>query len=256
MPSQCFNVSHELMGSLTKYKQDFIDNGFTVIEHIFSESEIGAIINTIEQADSSKPAFRKSADVFAIRQVLKEVPQILPLTFTKRFQSIINNLFGSDYFVVKSIYFDKPGDSNWFVPYHQDLTISVANKIHVEGFGPWSLKQIQFTVQPPLHILESNFTVRIHLDDTNEHNGALRVIPKSHTKGIYRPETIDWSEETEVTCNGPKGGVMFMRPLLLHASSRTTNKRKRRVVHIEFSNKSLPQPLQWSELIVEKTSVT
>jgi ectoine hydroxylase-related dioxygenase (phytanoyl-CoA dioxygenase family) len=65
--------------------------------------------------------------------------------------------------------------------------------------------------------------LRIHLDDTDENNGALRVIPKSHVKGIYRSETIDWSKETEVTCKVPKGGIMLMRPLLLHASSRTTN---------------------------------
>jgi ectoine hydroxylase-related dioxygenase (phytanoyl-CoA dioxygenase family) len=40
-------------------------------------------------------------------------------------------------------------------------------------------------------------TVRIHLDDTDENNGALRVVPKSHLKGIYRPETIDWTIETK-----------------------------------------------------------
>ena len=110
------------------------------------------------------------------------------------------------------------------------------------------MKQNQYAVQPPLHILENNFTIRIHLDDTDENNGALRVIPKSHAKGIYRPETIDWSKEREVTCIVSKGGVMLMRPLLLHASSRTTNNKKRRVIHIEFSNQSLPEPLQWSEL--------
>jgi ectoine hydroxylase-related dioxygenase (phytanoyl-CoA dioxygenase family) len=87
-----------------------------------------------------------------------------------------------------------------------------------------------------LSILENNFTIRIHLDDTDENNGALRVIPGSHLKGIYRPETIDWAIETEATCNVQKGGIMIMRPLLLHASSRTVNEQKRRVVHVEFSN--------------------
>jgi ectoine hydroxylase-related dioxygenase (phytanoyl-CoA dioxygenase family) len=100
--------------------------------------------------------------------------------------------------------------------------------------------------------LESNFTIRIHLDDTDEHNGALRVIPKSHMKGIYRPETIDWAKETEVTCKVKKGGVMLMRPLLLHASSRTTNGKRRRVIHIEFSNRTLPAPLKWSKRMEEQ----
>ncbi|WP_220275173.1 phytanoyl-CoA dioxygenase family protein [Emticicia sp. BO119] len=121
--------------------------------------------------------------------------------------------------------------------------------MEIDGFGPWTVKHQQFAVQPPLSILEDNFTIRIHLDDTDEGNGALKVIPKSHQKGIYRPETIDWSIETECICSVKKGGIMFMKPLLLHASNRTTNQRKRRVVHIEFSRITLPESLQWSEAL-------
>jgi ectoine hydroxylase-related dioxygenase (phytanoyl-CoA dioxygenase family) len=237
------------MADLNKYKQGILDDGFTVIENVFTDTEIEHIIEIIQQANTSKPTFRKTNDLFAIRQFLKEVPATSPFIFTKRLNSIIREIFGEGYFVVKSIYFDKPGKSNWFVSYHQDLTISVDKKIEIEGFGPWSVKQDQYAVQPPLEILESNFTIRIHLDDTDENNGALRVIPKSHVKSIYRPETIDWSKETEVTCKVPKGGIMIMRPLLLHASSRTTNNKRRRVIHIEFGNQCLPEPLQWSELI-------
>ena len=86
------------------------------------------------------------------------------------------------------------------------------------------------------------------MDDTNEHNGALRVIPRSHLKGIYKPETIDWNMEAEVSCKVLMGGIMIMRPLLLHASSRTTNNKQRRVIHIEYSNAILESPLEWSEL--------
>lgn len=94
-----------------------------------------------------------------------------------------------------------------------------------------------------IRILEQIFTVRIHLDDTNEKNGALRVIPGSHKKGIYRPEKINWDEETEVSCPIMAGGIMIMKPLLLHASSRTLNKDRRRVIHLEFCNSELPPPL-------------
>lgn len=228
-------------------KQDFISNGFAIINDVFSQKEVDAIVDTIEQVDSTRPTFRRSADLFAIRQFVKEVPQVMPLIFIETLTNIIHDLFGKDYFIVKSIYFDKPGDSNWFVSYHQDLTISVDKKIELEGFGPWTVKQNQFAVQPPLPVLESNVTIRIHLDDTDEHNGALRVISGSHLKGIIRSETIDWSKETEITCKVKRGGIMLMRPLLLHASSRSTENKRRRVIHIEFSNKRLPEPLQWSE---------
>ncbi|PSL35369.1 phytanoyl-CoA dioxygenase family protein [Chitinophaga ginsengisoli] len=231
------------------YQQEIAANGFTVIENVFTDREVDSLIALIQQADSSKATFRKTKDLFAIRQFLRELPDAVPAIITPTLMAKLNELFGEGYQVVKSIYFDKPGDSNWFVSYHQDLTISVKDKADVPGFGPWTVKQQQYAVQPPLRILENNFTVRIHLDDTDEHNGALRVIPGSHRKGIYRPETIDWSKETEVSCNVSKGGIMIMRPLLLHASSRTTNNHKRRVIHIEFSNQELPASLQWSELL-------
>jgi ectoine hydroxylase-related dioxygenase (phytanoyl-CoA dioxygenase family) len=156
-------------------------------------------------------------------------------------------LFGDKYFTVKSIYFDKPQSSNWYVSYHQDLTISVDKKVEVDGFGFWTTKHNQFSVQPTLDILQNIVTIRIHLDYTDENNGALKVVSKSHRQGIYRPETIDWTKEKEEVCSVEKGGVMLMKPLLLHSSGRTTNNQQRRVIHIEFSNIELPKELNWSE---------
>lgn len=227
--------------------QPFPAKGFLILENVFSPKELDLITDKINRADSSRPAFRKTNDLFAIRQFLKEVPEIYSLLLTDTLKSIITNYFGPDYFVIKSIYFDKPEQSNWFVAWHQDLTISVDKKIQLDGFSSWTVKQNQFAVQPPLDILESIFTIRIHHDNTDENNGALKVIPGSHLKGIYRPESIDWSQEQEEICKVPMGGIMIMRPFLLHASNRTTNNHKRRVIHIEFSNRSLPDDLQWAE---------
>lgn len=234
--------------NLDNHKNSIRENGFTVINNIFSEQEIEKIGAVIQNIDTSKETFRKSDDLFAIRQFLKEIPEVKDLIFNDNIKNIITEVFGEQYFVVKSIYFDKPEKSNWYVAYHQDLTISVDRKTELAGFGPWTTKQNQFAVQPPLDILENIFTIRIHLDDTDENNGALKVVPTSHSKGIYRPETIDWSIETETICSVEKAGIMIMKPLLLHGSNRTINGNKRRVIHIEFSDKALPEELNWSEM--------
>ena len=237
------------MTDFTKNKQDLLDNGLTILDPIYTDEEINNILAIINNSDSSNSTFRKSTDLFAIRQFLKELPQTVMLIFNDKLKSIIKEIVGNNYFVVKSIYFDKPETSNWYVSYHQDLTISVDKKIELDNFGPWTIKQNQFAVQPPTDILENITTLRIHLDDTDKHNGALRVIPKSHLKKIYRPETINWEVETEISCSVNKGGIMLMKPLLLHSSGRTTNNTKRRVIHIEFSNIELPLELNWSERI-------
>ncbi|HEY8917476.1 MAG TPA: phytanoyl-CoA dioxygenase family protein [Chitinophaga sp.] len=231
------------------YEDQLAGAGYTIIPDVFAAHEIDAISEVINTADTTSSTFRKTADLFAIRQCLKEIPALQPLIFTNSLHEIIQQLLGDDYFVVKSIYFDKPPQSNWWVAWHQDLTISVDQKISLPGFSSWTIKQQQFAVQPPLEILEHIYTIRIHLDDTDATNGALKVIPGSHRKGIYRPETIDWKNEKEVMCNVPKGGVMLMRPLLLHASDRATSNANRRVMHIEFCNRTLPAGLQWNEYI-------
>lgn len=229
------------------FKQQYLRDGYVVIDNVFTEQEVGKILSEIQVGQALSNNFRRSDDLFAIRQFLKEFSELKRYVFNSTLQNIVKDMFGSDFFLTKSLYFDKPPLSNWFVAYHQDLTISVEQKAEIAGFGPWTKKQNQYAVQPPLEILQNSFTIRIHLDDTNKYNGALKVIPGSHDKGINRPDTIDWLKETEVVCDAKVGGIMIMSPLLLHASDRTIVNKRRRVIHLEFGSMELPFPLQWSE---------
>lgn len=235
------------MDSLSLYKDQIANNGFTIIENIYSPKEIESIIETVGNANQANPLFRRTDDLFAIREFLKQVPEVGQIVFNDQLRKIIKAIFGSDYFAVKSIYFDKPKQSNWFVAWHQDLTITVDKKADTAGYGSWTNRLNQNSVQPPLSLLESNFTIRIHLDDTDSGNGALKVIAGSHREGIQRADEINWETSAETICSVKAGSIMIMKPLLMHASSRSTNDKQRRVVHIEFSKADLPNPLTWSE---------
>ena len=151
------------MTDIEKHKIEIAENGFTTVDNIYSDQEIEQILLTIDQADNNKETFRKSADLFAIRQFLKEIPTTSSLVFNDKLKDLVRQFFGNNYFVVKSIYFDKPETSNWYVSYHQDLTISVDKKVELENFGPWTTKQNQFAVQPTADIMENIYTVRIYL---------------------------------------------------------------------------------------------
>lgn len=233
-----------------KHINEINSEGFTIIDNVYSENEIEKIISEIDEVTKKEPknsTFRKSKDLFAIRQFHKTIPETLKYIFNQNLREIIQSNFGENYFITKSIYFDKPEKSNWFVAYHQDLTISVDKKVEIENFENWTVKQNQFAVQPPKEILEQNFTIRIHIDKTTKENGALKVLNKSHRKGIVRTESIEIENEIETICEIKKGGIMIMKPLLLHASNKTTNNERRRVIHLEFSNQKLPNELEWSE---------
>jgi len=224
------------------------ERGYAILENLYSKTEVDSILKCIENSGNIEGSFTKTKDLFAIRKLLDTIPDLKEFIFNEKLKSIISS-FGENYFLTKAIYFDKPSESNWFVAYHQDLSISVSEKYEIEGYKNWTFKKGQYGVQPPLQILQNICTVRIHLDDTNKENGALKVISKSHSKGIYRPESIDWTKETEHICEVQKGGAMLMKPLLLHASNRTTNKKQRRIVHLEFSNQNLSKPLNWLEAL-------
>ncbi len=236
-----------LMNKESVHISTFELQGYAVLDSMYSDSEVAAICSCIDTASAEKELAESSKNLFAIRQVITKIPELKPLVFTENLHELVASIFDEPYFLTKAMYFNKPSESNWFVAYHQDLSISVDHKEEVSNYKNWTFKKGQFGVQPPLEILENIVTIRVHLDKTEKENGALKVIPNSHLKGIYRPETIDWNKETEHICEVERGGVMLMKPLTLHASGRTTNHKQRRVLHLEFSSKQLAESLQWLE---------
>ncbi|WP_303317338.1 phytanoyl-CoA dioxygenase family protein [Flavivirga abyssicola] len=230
-----------------KNKIELEENGYSVLTDFYSDSEISQILTCIENTEHNRNSFLKTKDLFAIRQLIKNIPDLADFLFNTKLTKLISDLSESEYFLTKTIYFDKPSESNWFVAYHQDLSISVDKKADLENYSNWTFKKGQYGVQPPIEILRDTVTIRIHLDKTDKNNGALKVIPKSHLKGIIRTDSKDWDIESEVICGVEKGGAMLMKPLTLHASNRTTNGKKRRVIHLEFNKHNLTEPLAWLE---------
>lgn len=237
-----------------KAKSELQESGHSTIAQVYSENEIAKILKCIEIGKPNDDKIQDTKDLFAIRQLLNQIPELSKILFNKNLLQLLNVLFGSNYFLTKAIYFDKPPKSNWFVSYHQDLSISVDKKIDTENYINWTFKKGQYGVQPPAKILEDTITIRIHLDDTDANNGALKVIPKSHLKGVIRHSSEDWVLENEHTCNVYKGGVMLMKPPTLHASNRSSNLERRRVIHLEFNNQDLENSLNWLEKLEIKPS--
>ena len=163
-------------------------------------------------------------------------------------RGLIEPDLGPGAFPVRGILFDKTPAANWKVAWHQDRSIAVRERREVAGYGPWSVKDGVPHVQPPVGVLAGMLTLRLHLDDCDLDNGPLRVVPGSHRDGILSDAAIATAVTagTVVNCCLPAGGVLLMRPLLLHASSAAMQPRHRRVIHVEFSADQLPEELSWA----------
>lgn len=218
------------------------DKGYEIIEGVFTKFEVDEILNLLET--------KKIDSKFGVREFLLQNSEIAEKVFNENLLRLIGKISPTCKMSIKSIYFDKPPSANWVVNWHQDLTINLVSKIDTEDFKNWRINEERVVVQPSREILESIFTLRIHLDDCTKENGALRVIEESHKNGVI--EIKDWMKNkrgVEKICEVQRGGVLIMKPLILHSSKRTENEKNRRVIHIEFIDRELPSGLVWKEKI-------
>jgi hypothetical protein len=211
--------------------------GFAIVCRVIEEAEQRELISVLGPVSG------------AGRRGLLSVPAVTALARSARLVDLVRPHLPSEPLPVRALYFDKSSAGNWLVPWHQDLTLALRNRAEVSGFGPWSVKEGIPHVQPPVELLEQMLIVRLHLDDADESNGALRVVPGSHRLGRLSAERIQElrAREPEHLCTARAGDALLMRPLLLHASSRSTSAGHRRVLHIEYAGFPLPAELQWHE---------
>lgn len=151
--------------------------------------------------------------------------------------------------LVRVVYFDKQPDSNWGVPFHQDLSLPVRACLRERfpEYGPWSVKDGVAHAQPPRHVLESMTSLRLHLDNCGPDNGPLQLIPGSHRAGILDREAIaQWTQSEPWTCTCLAGQILAFSPLTLHSSSKARKPGHRRVIQLEYCSSNLPLELATS----------
>ena len=221
-------------------------DGFAIVPDVLTRDEVDHVIGLLNQV-SNFASIRNRGGVYAIRNLLDIFPEVGRLADSPKIRTLVEPILGTDVLPVRGLLFDKTPQANWKVPWHQDLSIAVRDRIATEGFGPWSTKAGVVHVHPPIHILERMLALRIHLDDCDESNGPVRVIPGSHTRGRLKASEIRQQATTSASfsCSVSAGGALLMRPLLLHASSISRTPQHRRVIHLEFASCALPGRLQW-----------
>lgn len=133
--------------------------------------------------------------------------------------------------------FDKSVASNWLVVWHQDTVLPLKERNDDGEWGPWSEKAGVLYAHAPAWALKQVIALRLHLDDSTVNNGPLRVLPGSHRGGVLTDQEVEQvaGRTPAVDCLGACGGVVAMRPLLVHASSKATTDEPRRVLHIEYA---------------------
>ena len=242
------------MSPSSNYSDRIETDGYAVVEDALTPSTVETLreaITTIPTRDE----VRRRQQTYGVRNLLEICPAVRAVAGCQTIRQWVIPVLGRACFAARAIFFDKVMGANWGLGWHQDSVISVREKRDAPGFSAWSQKANVWQVQPPAEVLAEILAVRIHLDDCDKQNGPLRVIPGSHRFGWLDNEIDRWKQRVpEVTCTARAGGLVMMRPLLLHASAPAVSPQHRRVIHIEFAHHDLPAGLQWNQRIGARPS--
>ncbi|HLL99510.1 MAG TPA: phytanoyl-CoA dioxygenase family protein [Pyrinomonadaceae bacterium] len=215
------------------------ETGFAILKNVLDEATILSLKRDLFAVTSEK-----SESAYGVRNLLNLSPGVRKFSESETVRNPAESFLGKEAKVVRAIFFNKTPDANWKVPWHQDLTIAVREKRETAGFTAWTRKGGIWHAQAPDSILRKMLTLRFHLDDADETNGALKAVAGSHRRRLSSAE-VQKLPKPFVLCRASKGDLMLMRPLVVHSSSAGTSPKNRRVIHLEMAAENLPNNLDW-----------
>ena len=220
--------------------EDLETDGYAIADFVLADHQCAHIA-------SSLPAVVGAARG-GVRNLIGH-PTVVALLSHQRLGRYLWSVTGRDLVAVKATLFDKTGETNWRMQWHQDRTIAVKERLDVAGFGPWSTKSGALHVEAPREVLAQMLAIRIHLDACGPDNGPLRVIPASHLLGKLKEAELERvvANTASAELHVPQGALLLMRPLLIHSSPAALSPVHRRVLHIEFAPIEAISPLKWHE---------
>ena len=203
--------------------------GFALIPGILQANEVAALLHTLADLDHQRSRA-------GVRHILSHAA-VKAIAHDARLLAIAQGILGESAFPFRATLFDKSPEANWLIAWHQDTALPLQEKHATPGWGPWSVKEGIVYAHAPAGALEQVAALRLHLDDCTPDNGPLRVLPGTHRLGVLSDDEVERKagDELAVECTIPRGGVLAMRPLLIHASSKSTSFMARRVLHIEYA---------------------
>lgn len=200
--------------------------------------------------DSQSVRARSSkGHVYAARNLIESIPEVTSVWQTEPMLGLLREVLGDGFGLVRALFFDKPPERTWNLPWHKDTSISVKdNSAASPAFSRPTVKAGVPHVIASDDLLQQMLTLRIHLDEVTDENGPLRVIPGSHVTSESEGLGLDHA----VTIYANAGDVLAMRPLISHSSGASIagTTRHRRILHLEFAaNEKLPDGYQWHDYV-------
>lgn len=227
-------------------------DGYFLIRGAVDELTLESLVVACEALFSNDDGERTRSSrghVYAARNLLDAIPMVKTFWQTGLLREALGFILGDRFGLVRVLYFDKPPDRTWALPWHKDTAIAVKdNSLTSTSFSRPTLKVGVPHVVACDEVLRQMLTLRVHLDNVTAENGPLRVVPGSHLSSTNEGIGTDLA----VTIYASAGDVLAMRPLISHCSgaSSPNTTHHRRILHLEFAaDTKLADEFEWHDFI-------
>jgi ectoine hydroxylase-related dioxygenase (phytanoyl-CoA dioxygenase family) len=205
------------------------EDGYAIIPDVLPAQDVDRLLADLSHANAPRS---RAGSRHALRHA-----RVRTLAQDPRLTDLARAVLGREAVPFRATIFDKSQKTNWLVVWHQDTALPILERRDHPAWGPWSVKDGVIYAHAPSTALSRVLALRVHLDDSLSENGPLRVLPGTHTRGVLGDDEIHECAErvSPAECLVAKGGIVAMRPLLIHASSKSRSNVPRRVLHIEYA---------------------
>ena len=246
------NIKDRLKNGLELYNTELTEHGLKaankmmlhkgscVLNYIYGQREVRHIRKKMDQLTSDEVYEHDPINLYDF------MPKIKQDIINQNLRKIIGSLDPSAN-LIRATYFNRLDHSKPYVSWGQKFAyddnklakLVLANK---EMNIADAVNSLSYTFNT------ASFIIRIHLEDMLNEHGAMSVIPGSHKK------TLDVEQINLITKNSVEyiaevysGGIQILSPLLINCNPPSRNQKLRRIIQLEFSSLTLPNPLNWKE---------
>lgn len=213
-----------------KIQETIASAGYWIEADVITEPECAQLIESLstDERRRSRAGLRHLMSNRAVAEIASD----------RRLLHIAQQALGGVAVPYRATLFEKSTDANWLVMWHQDTALPMEFAFELPDWGPWSRKGGISYAHAPAWALQRTVALRLHLDASHSDNGPLRILPGSHTAGVLTDQQVFAvaAKERPFECTVGRGGIITMRPLVVHSSSKARSSDPRRVLHIEYAD--------------------
>lgn len=221
--------------------------GFAVVQQYFTTQTLDVLLrehDRLERGEASLGNLLNRSDVVG------------NMAFDPVTLNLVKGIIGEEAIPVTAFFLNKTKHNNWALPWHQDIKVAVDAFVEAEGYSGWTNESGIIHVVPPWRFLDRMLSVRFNLDDSDDENGGLQVLPCTHQEGLLSNEALAYKVNmiAPVQCASPAGSITLLKALTLHRSEASRTLRNRRILQIEYCGEQLHDNLKFYDLRRQTTA--